>query len=201
MNVLGLGLTLSTSSNTCVTTLSKNEYTLLIQNAYTDWILFMDEMSHTNIECIPSQVDWKQLGHNSFPWAKYASTIQKTRFQCQMTLQIHNRHVYCIRSLLLIDYLQHYVNANPTSTDPYVIAYQYLPFSKLNLTELQTMSRLNYIVSNGDKFELAVSIHQSKNWGFNTFAIKSYLNDNVLTKIRAFVGMTPFSLKRKYDGY
>jgi hypothetical protein len=180
-----------------VKTMTKSCHTTFIQNAYMDWTMFMEEMMITKLDGIPSKVDWRQLGNHAFPWVEYAATIQRKRFQCKATQQIHNRYVYCIRGLMLLDYLKRYVNANPTSEDPYIIAYQYLPFSKLSLRELQTTARLNYVVSNGDKFELAVAIRQSQKWGFNTFAMNSRLNDNVLSRIRSFVRMTPHSLKQK----
>lgn len=186
--------------NVAATTITKSCHALFINNAYLDWKMFMEEMMKTKIDDIPPYVDWRQLGNDAFPWVKYVGTIQRKRFQSTAIRWIHDKYSYCIRSLMLLDYLKHYVNVNPTSCDPYIIAYQYLPFSKLSLRELQTAARLNYVVSSGDKFELAVAIHQSQNWGFNTFAVRSYLNDNVLAKINAFVTITPKSLKRKYDG-
>lgn len=172
--------------------LTKEMYTEKVERAYMEWLLFKQKMCQTKLPGFPD-LDWSQLGHPSFEGAKYAEQIQRTLCKGVPTtpetiplLRICDRFMRCISGLIFIHYLENY-GIPSMSADPYFVAYQLVSFTGKSLAELQTLARLNHLAPSDNKFEMARGIHLSRRWGFNTFAVKSQMNDDVLSKIKSFV--------------
>jgi len=178
------------------TWITKETYMKIVERAYVEWLLFTETMRRTKLPCFP-EVDWTKMGYDTFEGAKYAERIQCTWYDFETEnkwtpdtyplRRIYKRFTQCIQGLMFIHYLQRYGPIHSTSVDPYYVAYQLIPFATKSLAELQTLARQNYLAPAGDKFELARAIHLSRRWGFNTFAVKSPMNDDVLAKIKSFV--------------
>lgn len=176
--------------------ITKENYMKQVEQAYANWLIFMETMRRTKLHGIPD-IDWSQLGRYSFAGAKYARNIQETWYDLESSNQwtpetYPNRRVYvrfreCVECLSFVYYLERYGPVPSPSVNPYFVAYQLVPFAGKSLVELQSRARLNYLSTIGNKYELARAINLSRLLGFKTFAVRSTLNGDVLAYIRSYL--------------
>jgi hypothetical protein len=177
-----------------------------ITMAYAEWTEFVDRMEGIQLKDCPP-VDWHQLGQPSFAVGSFAKAILRTIMYDQTDnrlrvragsafidtpiLQVDTQFDKCIKTMLRVDIIQRHglhIMEEYITNDPYLIAYQALSLMRLSLEELQTIARNNYVSRvTENKREMALAVRMIRGWGFNTFAVRSRLNDDVLAKIKSFV--------------
>lgn len=170
-----------------------------METACAEWVAFYEEIQ---VERIGFGFNWGQFGMEMFDVGTLAKSILRgisdDRVDNRMRvrsgqpqvitpiLQIDARYDKCIRALLRLDISRRY---GTTDTQcPYLISYEVLPLTRLPLDELQTIARNNYVAKiSENRVEMALAVSKIRGWGFNTFAVRSKLNDDVLSKIKSFV--------------
>lgn len=170
-----------------------------METACAEWVAFYEEIQD---ERIGFGLNWSQFGMEMFDVGTLAKSILRTLMYDQAVnrrlirsglpqvitpiLRIDASYEPCIRTLLRLDISRRY-GATETQC-PYLLSYEVLPLTRVPLDELQTIARNNYVAKiSENKVEMALAVSKIRGWGFNTFAVRSKLNDDVLGKIKSFV--------------
>jgi hypothetical protein len=172
-----------------------------IQFAYEDWTEFIDKMNSTNLSWVMKQyrrdgVDWNDLGRPDFTGLGYAGAIWCNRNTLNtVAREIYDRFPKCIDALMYIESFGLELPRRDFTGQIYnlVKTYPYIQTAKQHtLPELRELVRLNHVPAvcipqTRCKMVWVIALQMSRPWGFNTFAIKSQMNDDVLAKIKSFV--------------
>jgi hypothetical protein len=183
--------------------------------AYCEWKLFAKEMSETDLSCfepanewarrlrnksprLGGRVDWEQLGMPSFKGGQIAQAIidsvkANTHLVANDLLLKHWRCLLVLAKSYQLgpEAFSTFVSITQHEISDYLVVYQSLKHTKYTLAKLRTLARENHAAypqrCARHKISWAIAYHLSLRWGFNHFAVKSQLNDDVLTKIKSFL--------------
>lgn len=173
--------------------------------AYCDWRCFAKAMRETDfswLESSPSvdrlggNVNWNQLGIAPFKCEELIQRVFKQCWNHPVAKRIVAKHWRCITVIIMKnnnfpdkDFDTRAFLVRP-DLHAYAVIYQSMRFTKYSRNKLETLIRLNHgtqPVLTRHKIGFAVAYNQTRNLGFNVFAVKSKLNDDVLSKIKSFV--------------
>lgn len=156
-----------------------------LTRAYHRWSEFIDEMTALD------GTDWQRLGSDPSFGFEQAETFWLMRDTDPH--HIYERFYECIDALMFIE--NEGKNALPFRDRGgrrynLVKTFPYLAFANQHtLAELRTLARLNLAdLPNSDcKIVWVMAIEATRRLGFNSFAVKSPMNDDVLRQIKSFV--------------
>lgn len=153
----------------------------VLETAYAEWLEFIDHMERTS----DGTIRWDEIGTTTFAGLQQATTLWHQR----ETTNVYLTYCKCICSLIFVKYFPQTFPAPSAFIYGWVKTYHGLPLARRPLTELQALARANYVwdVPSVSPIVWALAVLETRRWGFNTFAVKSKLNDDVLKHIRGYV--------------
>lgn len=172
-----------------------------LEYAYDDWNDFIRTMNRTNLTWIikprrRDNVDWNDLGRPDFAGLSYAHAIWCNRnTRNTIAREIYDSYPKCIDALMYIESYGQQLPPRDHTGQIYnlVKTYPHIQYANQHtLPQLCALVRLNhvpriYIPDTRCKVVWAIAVQMSRKWGFNSFALKSKLNDDVLKQIKSFV--------------
>jgi hypothetical protein len=154
-----------------------------MEEAYTLWLQFIQEMEPTE-----NTINWADIGTSAFRGSERITTLWGNRTTTD--IDVYTKYCKCIWALIFV---KHFPKTFPPDTSLCywsVKTYHGLELARRPLTELRTLAHQNYVYEcreSDSVIVLALAILGSRRWGFNTFAVKSPMNDDILAHIRSYV--------------